>query len=319
MKVSIIIPAFNNAALTKKCLEAIKKNTPEKHLDDVIVVDNASTDHTAKYLKSLGWIKVISNKKNLGFSRANNQGAREAKGDVLIFLNNDTEVRKGWLEPLLRVLSEKETAIAAPKLIFPNGRVQHAGIVISNDYIPRHIYYNESPDEPFVNKKREFQAVTAACMAIKKNVFEKAGGFSDEYLNGMEDIDLCLKAGKLGYKVFYCPESIVVHHESVSAGRFKAVNHNEEIFLQKWKDKIMPDEEKHYREDGFGWFYIKKKNLKNKYLISSGRAAGKPFGFKVMRFFYLTLHRITLGTKLVLTLDFKTLSTKIRKVRDAKG
>ncbi len=317
MKVSVIIPTYNNIALTKKCLAALQKNTADAHLNDVIVVDNASVDETPKFLGSQDRVRAICNKKNLGFSKAINQGAEKAEGDVLVFLNNDTEVQAGWLEPLLAALAKKGAAIASPKMLFPSGKVQHAGIVISNDYIPRHIYYNESTGKEYVNKIREFQAVTAACMAIKKDIFVSAGGFDEKYLNGMEDIDLCLRVKELGYRIFYCPESVVVHHESVSAGRFKAVNKNEEIFLKRWKGRVIPDEEKYYREDGFGWFYIKSRNLRNKYLIGSGRAKDKPFSFKLMRVIYLAFHRIILGAKLVLKLDFKTLSKKIRKARDA--
>ena len=317
MKVSIIIPTYNGVALTKSCLSSLKKNTPAELLSDIIVVDNASYDGTVEFLNSLEWLKVIFSKKNFGFSKACNQGAEKAKGDILVFLNNDTEVQKGWLEPLLETIREKDVAVAGSKMIFPNGLVQHAGIVISKKYIPQHIYYEKKADLPYVNKIREFQAVTAACMAIKKDIFVSAGGFDEKYLNGMEDIDLCLRVKELGYRIFYCPESVVVHHESVSVGRFKSVNKNEEIFLKRWKGRVIPDEEKYYREDGFGWFYIKSKNLRNKYLIGSGRAKDKPFSFKLMRVIYLAFHRIILGAKLVLKLDFKTLSKKIRKARDA--
>lgn len=319
MKTSIIIPTYNNVALTKKCLEALKDNTFVEYLDDVVIVDNASTDETVEYLKSTDWIKAVLNKQNLGFARACNQGAKKVGGDVLVFLNNDTEVQKGWLEPLLEKLSAEKVAIASPKMVFPSGKVQHAGIVISNDYIPRHLYYNEDPDKGFVNKAREFQAVTAACMAIKKDVFEEAGGFDEGYVNGMEDIDLCLKVKKLGYKIFYCPDSLVVHHESVSEGRYKATNKNEEIFLEKWKGKVTPDEEKYYCEDGLSRFFIADRNLKNRFLISSGAAKKKSPSFRLARMVYISVYRLVFALKLVLTLDFKTLSKKIRKVRDARS
>ncbi|MDO8507922.1 MAG: glycosyltransferase family 2 protein [bacterium] len=319
MKTSIIIPTYNNVALTKKCLEALKDNTSAKYLDDVIIVDNASTDGTVGYLKSTDWIKAVLNKQNLGFARACNQGAKKAGGDALVFLNNDTEVQRGWLEPLLEKLSGEKVAIASPKMIFPNGKIQHAGIVVSNDYIPRHLYYNEDPDKESVNKTREFQAVTAACMAIKKDVFEEAGGFDDGYVNGMEDIDLCFKVKKLGYRIFYCSDSLVIHHESVSEGRYKATNKNEEIFLKKWKGGVIPDEERYYREDGFSRFFIADRNLKNRFLVSSGAAKKKSTSFRVARIVYISVYRLVFAIKLLLTLDFKTLSKKIRKVRDARG
>lgn len=319
MKVSIIIPAYNNAELTKQCLEALKENTAKQYLDDVVVVDNASSDGTASHLESLGWVKKVLNKKNLGFAKACNQGAEKASGDVLIFLNNDTEAQKGWLEPLLESLSKNKVAAAGSKLIFPDGKVQHAGIVISKDLIPRHIYYREDPEKEYVNKTREFQVLTAACLAVEQKVFNEVGGFDEGYQNGMEDVDLCLKIKQRGYRIVYCPKSFVVHHESVSEGRFKAVNENEEIYLKKWRGKVVPDEEKYYREDGFGWFFITERNLRNRFLVSSGAAKRKSFSFRVARVFYISAYRITYALKLILTLDFKTLSKKARKVRDARG
>lgn len=264
MKVSIIIPTYNGLALTKKCLESLKKNTPELYLGDVVVVDNGSTDGTVEYLASLSRIKPIFNRKNLDFAKACNQGAKKAIGDIFVFLNNDTEVQKGWLEPLLETLREKNVAVVGSKMVFPNGLIQHAGIVISKKYIPQHIYWGKKANLPYVNKKREFQAVTAACMAVKKEVFKRVGGFDEGYINGLEDVDLCLKAKGLGYKVYYYPESVVVHHEGMSQDRFKEVGHNEKIFLEKWKDKIEPDEAKYYLEDGLGRFYSKKRIIKDK-------------------------------------------------------
>lgn len=264
MKPSIIIPTYNGLALTKKCLEALKENTPESYLGDVVVVDNNSSDGTVEYLKSLDWVKAMFHRKNLGFARACNQGAKRAEGDVLIFLNNDTEVQKSWIEPLMTALQEKDVAVSGSKMVFPNGLVQHAGIVISKKFIPQHIYYGKGADLSYVNKKREFQAVTAACMAIQKKIFDEVGGFDEEYVNGLEDVDICLKVRTAGYKVVYCPESLVIHHEGMSEGRSEAIARNEKVFLRKWKNKIQADEEKYYLEDGLGRLYAKKRIIKDK-------------------------------------------------------
>ena len=101
-------------------------------------------------------------------------------------------------------------------------------------------------------------------MAVKKTIFSQVEGFDESYINGLEDVDLCLKIREKGYKIIYCPESVVTHHEAVSQGRFKEVGHNEQLFLKKWKDKIKPDEERHYKEDGLGKLYSLKRIVKDK-------------------------------------------------------
>jgi len=251
MKVSIIIPLFNQWGYTKKCLEKIFE-VGSKVDFEVITVDNASTDETSKGLESFGEkIKVIKNKENLGFAKASNQGAKISKGEYLLFLNNDTEPTKNWMEKLVEELDQNPEVVAVgSKLLFPNGTIQHAGVVFGEDKIPYHIYSKERGEKDFVNKKRNFQAVTAACMLVRREIFEKLGGFSEDYKNSFEDIDLCLRIGELGGKIVYCPESVVYHFESITEGRFKNNDENLKIFLKKWQNKIIPDDEKYLAEDG---------------------------------------------------------------------
>ena len=148
---SIVIPVFNKVEFTRKCLEAIRKKT-KAELYELVVVDNGSTDGTKEYLNSLGgFIRVISNKGNRGFAIACNQGAKLATGKLLLFLNNDVEPCSGWLEPLMNLM-EGDPSIAAvgSKLLFPEGTIQHAGVVIINDkkikdpLVARHIYYRQA-------------------------------------------------------------------------------------------------------------------------------------------------------------------------------
>jgi len=248
--VSVVIPTFNKLNFTKKCLNSIFKYTP-KFLAEIIVVDNGSTDGTTTYLKGLKGIKRILNTENLGFAKACNIGAKASKGDYILFLNNDTEVQKGWLEPMIETIeSSDDIAIVGSKLLFPSSTIQHAGVVITKDLIPTHIHYNVSSEKPFVNKKREFQAVTAACLLIKKKDFEKVGGFDEEYINGYEDVDLCLKIKELNKKIVYDPRSVVIHHESISEGRFNKNDHNTKVLFRKWGEKLKPDIDKYLFEDG---------------------------------------------------------------------
>ncbi len=248
-KVSIIIPVFNKVEFTQKCLEAIVKNTPGE-LYEVIIIDNASTDGTRGFLKSLeGDVKIIINEKNLGFSRACNQGAQRASTDYLLFLNNDTEPMKGWLEPLLNILKwDSSIGAVGGKLLFQNGSIQHAGVVIIDDQklsdplFARHVYYRQPGDLTEANQLRQYQALTAACLLMRKSAFHEIGGFDENYWNGYEDVDLCFKLQEKGWNLVYQPESVLIHHESKSGPeRFSKVSENIRRLHSKWIDKIKPD------------------------------------------------------------------------------
>lgn len=260
-KVSIIIPTFNNLKYTKKCLTSIKKRT-KKNFYEIIVVDNASTDGTQSYLKTQKDINCILNEKNNNFAGACNQGASVAKNDVLLFLNNDTEVHENWLEPVLEdINNEKKIGAVGVKLLFPNGRIQHAGVAIFESKIPEHIYRLSLANKDYVNKKREFQAVTAACVAIPKKIFDQVGGFDKYYKNGYEDCDLCLKIRKAGYRIIYEPKSVVTHFESVSKDRHKYTLRNLDLFMSRWWETVS-DANDYFKEDGFNRLQIFFLNVK---------------------------------------------------------
>lgn len=282
MKTSIIVLTFNGLKLNKKCINSILKNTERDF--EVIVIDNASSDGTVDYLKSLDdpRVNVIYNKNNIGFAKGNNQGSREAMGEVIVFLNNDTEVTKNWLRPLWDALDSKNVGIAGPKLLYPDGKIQHAGVVFSHKGMPRHIYRRFDSDFPPANKEREFQSVTGACLAIKKELFERVNGFDEEYINGLEDVDLCFKVRELGLKVMYCPESVVIHHESVSKDRFKHLYRNIEYYQKKWPN-IRADEDDVYKKDSFGSFFILRQHINNRYLTGSYLAKIKTLLTEIFR------------------------------------
>jgi GT2 family glycosyltransferase len=257
--VSIIIPVFNQLDFTIQCLEALASNTCYEPYE-VIIIDNASTDGTAEFLQQSlsGNVKVITNKENLGFSKANNQGARSAGGEYLIFLNNDTVPQPGWLENLVDMADTMPDAgIIGSKLLYPDNTIQHAGVVfdiVENDLFIWHIYRNFEKDHPAVNSVREFNAVTAACILVKKKIFFKIGMFDEIFLNGYEDVDLCFKAREKGYRVFYNPQSILYHYETSTE---RPLDHddisrkNAEGLITKWKGKIVSDARVKSAEDGF--------------------------------------------------------------------
>ena len=217
MRASIIIPLFDQHGMTGACLEALKANTPDHEL---VLVDNGSKDLTRQM------DVTIRNPRNKGFAIACNQGARAATGDVLVFLNNDTEVQPGWLEPLLAAMP----GIAGPKLIYPDGSIQSAGISVD---------FSRAPGVEAVNIQNDIgagpvDAVTGACLAIDRARFDALGGFDSGFWNGYEDVDLCLKNGG----ATFVPQSVVVHHESQSdrTQRFKAVGENVARLRARWSD-----------------------------------------------------------------------------------
>lgn len=251
---SIIIPVWNKLELTVQCLTALAAVTTESSYE-VIVVDNHSTDGTTEYLSSLsGDVQIIRNQDNLGFAKACNQGARAARGKYLVFLNNDTIPLKGWLKALVgEVEGYPEVGIVGSKLLYPDGTVQHAGVVLNrSDGLPYHIYKGFSGDSPAVNHRREYQVVTGACLLIRQSLFMELGGFDEGFRNGFEDVDLCLKASERGSRVVYQPRSVLYHLESQTPGRKQHDETNAIRLHERWKSHWwLVDEDLRYHTDGY--------------------------------------------------------------------
>ncbi len=247
--VTIIIPTFNNWNYTENCIKSIY-SAKDNSKFEILVVDNNSTDLTSEklkfYEKKYDNLKVISNNENLGFAKANNIGVKNAKGDFIVFLNNDTIVKDFWLEELVNKAEYENVGIVGSKLLYPNtNQIQHAGIVIHdhpNKIFPFHIFLNEDQNFHHANFIQEYQAVTGACLLIKKRLFESVGGFDENFTNGYEDVDLCFKVGESGYKILYNPLSVVIHYESKTEGRFYNVEQNIKLLHQKWEGKIRKDD-----------------------------------------------------------------------------
>ena len=231
--ISVIIPAFNRAELTGECARTVLKHTAGVEL---VLVDNGSTDDTPD-LYDLFDI-VVRNRKNKGFGRGCNQGAAASSGQTFVFLNNDTVVTYPWLSPLVQ--AAERYGIAGPKLVYPDGRIQHAGVRLFRDaagVLTAENIGRGEPDEGF-DVEKTVDAVTGACLAVRRDVFAKAGGFDLGYWNGYEDVDLCLTATKQGATCRYVPASKVIHLESESGpDRWTRVNENIRRLQDKWNDK----------------------------------------------------------------------------------
>ncbi len=248
---SVVIPVWNRAELTAQCLDALRSLRMATSCE-VIVVDNGSTDATSRVLAEREWVRVIRNERNLGFAVACNQGARAARGGYVLFLNNDTLPLAGWLDALVVALdADPGAGIAGPKLLYPDRSVQHAGIAISRDHAcPYLIYRGVAEDDPKVNRRRTLHAVTGACLLIRRALFRELGGFDEGYRNSFEDVDLCLRATALGWRVLYEPASVLFHLESQTPGRSDHDRANLERFRARWPDPLWVDEDLRYFEDG---------------------------------------------------------------------
>lgn len=218
--VSIVIPVYNRVDLTVQCLEAIAQTTSGDF--EVVVVDDASTDGTADVLAQFGSaLTVVRHDENRGFARACNDGARAARGDLLVFLNNDTLPRPGWLDAL-RAAAEAAPDVGAvgARLLYPDGTIQHAGIGFTPDFEPFHVHQGVPGDAPVVTEDRDCEAVTGACLLVPRAVYDEIGGFDEGYRMYFEDIDLCLRIRATGRRVRYAAGSVVVHLERASSPTF---------------------------------------------------------------------------------------------------
>jgi GT2 family glycosyltransferase len=251
MRCSVIVPVYGQASLTRQCLDGLLGDRDARDLD-VVVVDDGSPDETPDLLLGYGdRIRVVRHERNRGFAESCNDGAAVATGDALVFLNNDTIPQPGWLDALLGYAADHPSAGAVgAKLLFPDDTVQHAGVVICQYGYPKNVYAGFPAWHPAVNKSRPFQAVTAACLLVRRVVFEELDGFDTAYRNGFEDVDFCLRLGEHGYEVGYCHESVVYHLESMSAGRFAASDHNRRVYERRWLDRVRSDDFRYYTADG---------------------------------------------------------------------
>jgi GT2 family glycosyltransferase len=249
--VSIVIPVHNQATYTEACLTELVATLPARFTGEIIVVDDASSDDTAALLAR--WtgtdprIRAMRNTDNLGFLHTSNRGAAAASGDVIIFLNNDTLPQPGWLPPLLRVFRDHPDAGAVGgKLLYPNGALQEAGGVIFADGSGCNFGKHDlAVDAPLYNSLREVDYCSGALLATRRPLFERLGGFDTRFAPAYyEDTDYCFGVREAGYRVYYQPESVVVHVEGGTSGtdleagvkRHQVVNHAK--FVEKWQDAL---------------------------------------------------------------------------------
>ncbi len=267
--VSIVIPVHNNSKYTYNCLNSILKNTQGAF--EIIVIDDASSDETPKLLRNVDNIRVIRNDKNLGFIESCNIGAESGKGKYLFFLNNDTIVTENWLEPLISAISKQDVGAVGSKLIYPDGKLQEAGGIIWNDASGWNYGRYDDPDKPEYNFIREVDYCSGAALLVKKDLFEKLGGFDIRFKPGYyEDTDICFSIRESGFKVLYQPESVIFHFEGATGGtnintgvkKYQEINRSK--FFEKWKDVL----DKHnYNPDASNLLFYARDKRKGKNIL----------------------------------------------------
>jgi GT2 family glycosyltransferase/glycosyltransferase involved in cell wall biosynthesis len=256
IEASIVIPVLDKLEFTRQCLDRIWRNTGSVPCE-VIVVDNGSRDGTAEFFADTGHlagpVRYHRNERNLGYAKGNNVGATLASGRHLVFLNNDTLVQPGWLAEMLRVIkSDPRVGIVGIKQLFPYTNVlYHTGIVFGPDGLPQHLYPHLDASLPQVNIEREYQAVTGACLLIERALFDECGGFDETYVNGYEDIDLCLRARERKRTVVCCTSAYIYHYGQISEGRTADDDQNARLFAQRWKGRLRADRDEYLIKDRF--------------------------------------------------------------------
>jgi GT2 family glycosyltransferase len=226
-RVSLIIPTRDGADVLETCVRSIRKLTRYDNYE-IIIVDNGSVEERTKalfvQLARDPDIRILPRAEPFNFSRLNNAAAREATGTIIGLINNDIEVTDGaWLSNMVALAVRPETGCVGAKLLYPDGRLQHAGVVVGLGGVAGHGHRFQRADEPGylgrLHHVHEASAVTAACLLVRRDVFDAVNGFDEGLTVAFNDVDFCLRVRAAGYRNVWTPRASLIHHESVSRGR----------------------------------------------------------------------------------------------------
>ncbi|MFZ3152368.1 glycosyltransferase [Pseudomonas sp.] len=225
--VSIIIPTKDQLPILQRCVESLLEKTRYPHYELLIVDNNSETPEACEWLagiESLGeaQLRVLRYPHPFNYAAINNMAVREARGEYLVLLNNDTAIiREDWLDELLNHAQRPEVGIVGAKLLYPDGRIQHAGVLLGLRGPADHPFIGEPMDAPGYMQRlqidQNYSAVTAACLMIRKSVYDQVEGMDEHAFKvSYNDIDLCLKVGAAGYLNVWTPHAVLLHEGSVS-------------------------------------------------------------------------------------------------------
>ena len=244
-KVSVIIPVYNELAHTLHCLQSVRQYQPEVSYE-IIVADDCSTDRTEEVLKQVKGLRYIRNPENLRFLRSCNRVVDFARGEFVFLLNNDTMVTEGWLDELLVVFDRyPDAGLVGSKLLFPDGLLQEAGGIIWSDASGWNYGRNDEPQRAKYCYLKEVDYVSGAAILFPKALFLELGKFDERFAPAYyEEADLAFQIRAAGKKVYFQPESKIVHYEGISngtnvnAGIKKYQLDNKDKFYHKWKETL---------------------------------------------------------------------------------
>ncbi|WP_182920250.1 glycosyltransferase [Nocardioides cavernaquae] len=254
--VSVLIPTYRDWRMTTDAVAALAQTETDLEID-CIVHDDGGDAMSAVILDSLPLrfpgVRVMHDNINRGFAMANNLAFAHARGAVVVLLNNDTEVEPGWLTPLVSALEDPQVLGVQSLLLFPTGTIQSAGVAFPSCVGIPHEFLGGFPREDAEGiEQLRFHALTGAALAVRHADLTAVRGLDPIYRNGMEDIDLCLRLADVREGHFVVrPDSVVIHHESRSEGRFKKSRQNRAVLLEQWRDRLPADDVKLWGTRGF--------------------------------------------------------------------
>ena len=238
--VTVVMLTYNRWDLTREALRLLAEVTEPRY--EVVIVDNASTDGTLDELEHVTGATILRNPSNLGFGPANNQGAALARGRYLLLLNSDAWVRPGWLEPLIEVADGRGVAAVAPKLLYPDGRLQEAGSILWRDGRVRQYGDGDLANRPEYNFRRTVDYASAACLLVRRSAFNAVGGFDPRFAPVYyEDVDLCLALAAGPGRVVYQPRSVVEHVRGASSTggvQSSRIERNRRLLRARWRSVL---------------------------------------------------------------------------------
>ena len=218
--VSILIPFRDGANLLKKCVDSILQKSTYLNFEIIAINNQSKKEDTFFLINELiqnQRIKFHDFPEDFNYSKINNFGASFAKGDYLIFLNNDTEIiTPNWIESMLEFCQNDEVGAVGPRLYYPDGTIQHDGIMIGMHDLTDHIDKGLVPTSAFISEAKEVLAVTGACFMVKKKLFEQLGGFDENFKIYLNDVDFCLRLFEKGLINMVVPQVELYHFEGAS-------------------------------------------------------------------------------------------------------
>jgi O-antigen biosynthesis protein len=244
-RVSILVPFRDEPQLLRVCVDSVTATTDDCDVEFVLIDNGSSDPETLTLVERLADrsdVRVLRDQRPFNWAALNNAGARLARGDLLLFLNNDVEAqRPGWLGALCSHAVRADVAAAGARLLYPDRRLQHCGIVVGMTGAAGHPLLGLAEGDPgylnLATATRECSAVTGACLITRREVFERLEGFDETLGVDLNDVDYCLRAMTNGYRTVYEPRAELIHHESPSRGTAGGVG-DIVRFLDRWKDYI---------------------------------------------------------------------------------